>query len=251
MRKIILTFIAAAFCAVSSNAQLLNRLTERAAQAAERGVSRAVEKSVEKTTEKATEKVLGTAEKAVEKEVDKAADAAADAAANATKAYTDAIIVSANEANAAAAELNRVTDSINQANGRIGTGRIDESGAGLAGLMGSYMTLMGIGTPTYEDKGEEVLLTWDYTTFRLEWLAKFKKDECSDSKIMYKFQTPELATQFYREHLNDLEEEDQKYLSVDGKTVTMDNTTEYKGKDKVEIKAEMQQIVLSMGGKLE
>ena len=236
MRKIILTSIAAAFCAISANAQFLNRLTERATQAAERGVSRAVEKSVEKTTEKATEKVLGTAEKAVDKEVDKA---------------IDAITVSTNEANAAAAELNRVADSINHANGRVGTGRIDESAAGLAGLMGSYMTLMGIGTPTYEDKGDEVLLTWDYTTFRLEWLAKFKKDECSDSKIMYKFQTPELATQFYREHLNDLEEEDQKYLSVDGKTVTMDNTTEYKGKDKVEIKAEMQQIVLSMGGKLE
>ena len=251
MKKSFFLFaISSLFCAAPANAQLLNRIADKAVKAAERGVTKAVEKSVEKTTEKATEKVLNSAEKAVEKEVDKAANAAADAAANATKAYTDAIVTSANEVNDAANELNRVTDSINQANDRVGNGRIDES-AGLAGLMGSYMTLMGIGTPQYEDKGDEVLLTWDYSQFKLEWLAKFKKDECSESRIMYHFQTPELATQFYRDHLNDLDAEDRKYLSVDGKTVTMNNTTEYKGKDKVEIKAEMQQIVLSMGGKLE
>ena len=251
MRKSFFLFaVAALFCAAPANAQLLNRIADKAVKAAERGVTKAVEKSVEKTTEKATEKVLNSAEKAVEKEVDKAANAAADAAANATKAYTDAIVTSANEVNDAANELNRVTDSINQANGRVGNGRIDES-AGLAGLMGSYMTLMGIGTPQYEDKGDEVLLTWDYSQFKLEWLAKFKKDECNESKMMYTFQTPELATQYYREQIADLEKDDAKLWSVDGKTVTQDNTAEYKGQDKVAVKASMQQIVLSMGGKLE
>ena len=251
MRKSFFLFaVAALFCTAPANAQLLNRIADKAVKAAERGVTKAVEKSVEKTTEKATEKVLNSAEKAVEKEVDKAANAAADAAANATKAYTDAIVTSANEVNDAANELNRVTDSINQANGRVGNGRIDES-AGLAGLMGSYMNLMGIAAPTYEDKGDEVLLSWDYISFKLEWLAKFKKDECNESKMMYTFQTPELATQYYREQTADLEKDDAKLWSVDGKTVTQDNTAEYKGQDKVAVKASMQQIVLSMGGKLE
>lgn len=117
--------------------------------------------------------------------------------------------------------------------------------------MGSYMTLMGIAAPTYEDKGNEVLLSWDYVSFKLEWLVKFKGDECKDSKMMYNFQTPELATQYYREQIADLEKDDAKLWSVDGKTVTQDNTAEYKGQDKVAVKASMQQIVLSMGGKLE
>ena len=250
MKKSFFLLITAALFTLPSNAQLLNRIADKAVKAAERGVTKAVEKSVEKTTEKATEKVLNSAEKAVEKEVDKAANAAADAAANATKAYTDAIVTSANEVNDAANELNRVTDSINHANGRVGDGRIDES-AGLAGLMGSYMKLMGIAAPTYEDKGDEVLLSWDYISFKLEWLAKFKKDECNESKMMYTFQTPELATQYYREQTADLEKDDAKLWSVDGKTVTQDNTAEYKGQDKVAVKASMQQIVLSMGGKLE
>ncbi len=245
MRKTILLLAVAFLCSASASAQLLNRLTERAAQAAERGISKAVEKKVENTTEKATEKILGGAEKAVEKEVDKAADAAAQAATNATQAYTNSVIESSNQINAAANVLNSTADPT-----RVGNGRL-ENGADLSGLMGSYMTLMGIETPKYEDKGDEVLLTWNYTLFKLEWLAKFKKDECNDSKIMYHFQTEELATQYYREHLEDLDEEDRKYLSVDGKTVTMNNTTEYQGKDKIAIKAEMQQIVLSMGGKLE
>ena len=250
MKKSFFLLITAALFTLPSNAQLLNRIADKAVKAAERGVTKAVEKSVEKTTEKATEKVLNSAEKAVEKEVDKAANAAADAAANATKAYTDAIVTSANEVNDAANELNRVTDSINHANGRVGDGRIDES-AGLAGLMGSYMNLMGIAAPTYEDKGDEVLLSWDYISFKLEWLAKFKKDECNESKMMYTFQTPELATQYYREQTADLEKDDAKLWSVDGKTVTQDNTAEYKGQDKIAVKASMQQIVLSMGGKLE
>ena len=239
MRKIILTIIAAAFCAVSSNAQLLNRLTERAAQAAERGVSRAVEKSVERTTEKATEKVLGTAEKAVDKEVDKAANAAAEAATNATKTYTDGIVQSANEVNAATKELN-------QANAEAAQAGIDYSG-----LMGSYMTLMGAGTPTLEDKGNELLLSWDYVGFKFEWLAKFKGENCSESKMKYTHQTPELAIQYYREQIDGLDKDDAKKWSVDGKTVTEDNTDEYSDKDKIAVKAAMQQIVLSMGGKLE
>ena len=121
----------------------------------------------------------------------------------------------------------------------------------MQGLMGSYMSLMGVAAPTYEDKGDEVLLSWDYVSFKLEWLAKFKKDECNDSKMMYTFQTPELATQYYREQTADLEKDEAKLWSVDGKTVTQDNTAEYKGQDKVAVKASMQQIVLSMGGKLE
>ena len=247
MRKSFLILFVATLFTVPTNAQLLNRLTDRAMKAAERGVTKAVEKSVEKTTEKATEKVLDAAEKAVEKQVDKAANAAADAATNATQAYTDAIIQSANEVNASANELNRITDSIRIANGQpAGT-----SGAGLGGLMGSYMTLMGAGTPTLEDKGNEMLLSWDYVGFKLEWLAKFKGDNCSESKMMYTHQTPEMAIQYYREQIDGLDEADAKKWSVDGKTVTEDNTAEYADKDKIAIKAAMQQIVLSMGGKLE
>ncbi len=246
MRKIILLSFIAAFSATSANAQFLNRLTERAAQAAERGVSRAVEKSVEKTTEKATEKVLGGAEKAVEKEADKAAEAAAQAATNATKAYTDGIIQSANEANAAAMEANRINDSIRQATGMASQAAIDYSG-----LMGSYMSMMGAGTPTVEDKGNEIILSWQYIQFTLQWVATFQGDNCTESKRMYTFQSPELATQYYRGQIEDLDKDEAKNWSVKEKTVTEDNSEEFKGKDRIEIKASMQQIVLSMGGKLE
>ncbi len=226
MKKLFLLLIAAALFSVPSNAQLLNRLTDKAVKAAERGVSKAVEKSVEKTTEKATEKVLNSAEKAVEAQVDKAT----------------------NELNATTNELNRYNDSLRAANAEAAAAT---GGAGLQGLMGSYMTLMGIAAPTYEDKGNEVLLSWDYVSFKLEWLAKFKGDECNESKMMYTFQTPELATQYYREQTAEMEKDEAKLWSVDGKTVTQDNTAEYKGQDKVAVKAAMQQIVLSMGGKLE
>jgi len=239
MKKSLLLLIVAAFFTVPSNAQFLNRLTDKAMKAAEKGVTKAVEKSVEKTTEKATEKILGTAEKAVEKEVDKAADAAANAATNATKAYT--------EINASANELNRVTDSIRVANGQPA----QASGAGMAGLMSSYMTLMGAGTPTIEDKGDEVILAWQYIQFNLEWHAKFKGEQCSESKMMYIFQTPELATQYYREQTADMDKDKAKLWSVQDKTVIEDNTQEYSNQDKVAVKAAMQQIVLSMGGKLE
>ena len=226
MRKTLSLLIIAVFCTASTNAQFLNRLTERATQAAERGVTRAVEKSVEKTTEKATEKALQSAENAVEAQVDRGV----------------------NELNAATNEVNRYNDSLRAANAEVAAAT---GGAGVQGLMGSYMTLMGIAAPTYEDKGEEVLLTWDYVSFKMEWLAKFKGDECNDSKMMYTFQTPELATQYYREQIADLDEEAAKLWSVNDKTVTQDNTAEYKGQDKVAVKAAMQQIVLSMGGKLE
>lgn len=227
MKKSFFLFaLAALFCAAPANAQLLNRIADKAVKAAERGVSKAVEKSVEKTTEKATEKVLNSAEKAVEAQVDRAT----------------------NEINSTTNELNRYNDSLRAANAEM---QAATGGAGVAGLMGSYMSLMGIAAPTYEDKGNEVLLTWDYISFKLEWTAKFKGDECSDSKMMYTFQTPELATQYYREQTADLEKDEAKLWSVKDKTVTQDNTSEYKGQDKVAVKAAMQQIVLSMGGKLE
>lgn len=229
MKKSLLLLFVAALFTVPSNAQFLNRLTDKAVRAAERGVSKAVEKSVEKTTEKATEKALKSAEKAVEAQVDRGV----------------------NELNATTNELNRYNDSLAAANAEFAAQNGGSAGAGVQGLMGSYMTLMGIAAPTYEDKGDEVLLSWDYISFKLEWLAKFKGDECKDSKMMYNFQTPELATQFYREQIADLEKDDAKLWSVDGKTVTQDNTAEYKGQDKVAVKASMQQIVLSMGGKLE
>ena len=227
MRKsFFLLAVAAVFCAAPAHAQLLNRITDKAVKAAERGVSKAVEKSVEKTTEKSTEKVLNSAEKAVEAQVDKGV----------------------NELNATTNELNRYNDSLRAANAEM---QAATGGAGVQGLMGSYMSLMGIAAPTYEDKGNEVLLTWDYVSFKLEWLAKFKGDECNESKMMYTFQTPELATQYYREQIADLEKDEAKLWSVNDKVVTQDNTDEYKGQDKVAVKAAMQQIVLSMGGKLE
>ena len=229
MKRTVILLFAATLLAVPSQAQLLNRLTEKAVKAAEKGVEKAVTKSVEKTTEKAAEKALGAAEKAVDAQVNKG---------------VSALNQSTNELNASIQEANRVNDSILKANGM-------QAQAGLGGLVGSYMTLMGAGTPTYEDKGNEVLLSWDYVGFKLEWLAKFRGDNCSESKLMYTFQTPELATQYYREQIADLEKDDAKLWSVKDKTVTQDNTAEYKGQDKIAVKAAMQQIVLSMGGKLE
>ena len=129
MRKSILFIVFAALCAAPANAQLLNRLTDKALKAAEKGVGKAVEKSVEKTTEKATQKLLNSAENAVDAQVNKA---------------TTAIDQSTNEINASIAEANRAADSIRVANGQAP----QAAGAGLAGLMGSYMTLMGAGSPT-------------------------------------------------------------------------------------------------------
>ena len=228
-KSFFLLFAAALLFTVPSNAQLLNRLADKAVKAAEKGVTKAVEKSVEKTTEKATEKALQSAEKAVEAQVDRGV----------------------NELNATTNELNRYNDSLAAANAEFARQNGGSTGAGMQGLMGSYMSLMGVAAPTYEDKGDEVLLSWDYISFKLEWLAKFKGDNCNDSKMMYTFQTPELATQYYREQTENLDKDEAKLWSVDGKVVTQDNTAEYKGQDKVAVKASMQQIVLSMGGKLE
>ena len=232
MRKSFLVMAIAAICTVPANAQLLNRLADKAIKSAERGVTKAVEKSVEKTTEKATEKVLNSAEKAVEAQVNKGVSALDQSTA---------------ELNASIEEANRVTDSIRVANGQ----QTQAAGQGLAGLMGSYMTLMGAGTPTLEDKGNEMLLSWDYVGFKLEWLAKFRGDNCTESKMMYTHPTEELATQYYREQIDGLDKEEAKKWSVNGKTAIEDNTDEYRDKDKIAIKAAMQQIVLSMGGKLE
>ncbi len=231
MKRTLILLFAATLLAVPTQAQLLNRLTEKAVKAAEKGVEKAVTKSVEKTTEKAAEKALGAAEKAVDAQVNRG---------------VSALNESTNELNASIQEANRVNDSIRKANGLDA-----QAAAGLGGLVGSYMTLMGAGTPKYEDKGDEVLLSWDYVGFKLEWLAKFKGDNCNESKLMYTFQTPELATQYYREQIADLEKDDAKLWSVKDKIVTQDNTAEYKGQDKIAVKAAMQQIVLSMGGKLE
>ena len=227
MKKSFLLLVAAALFTVPANAQLLNRLTDKAVKAAEKGVTKAVEKSVEKTTEKATEKALESAEKAVEAQVDRGV----------------------NELNATTNELNRYNDSLRAVNEEYAAQ--NGGSAGVQGLMGSYMTLMGVGTPVYEDKGDEVLLTWDYVNYKLEWIAKFKGDKCVESKTNYNCPTEEMAIQFYREQIAELSEADAKKWSVDGKTVTEDTTDESKDKDKVEIKASMQQLVLSMGGKLE
>lgn len=232
MRKSLLLLAIAAICAAPANAQLLNRLADKALKSAEKGVTKAVEKSVEKTTEKATERVLNSAEKAVEAQTNKA---------------VDALNKQADEINASIEEANRVSDSVRVANGQ----QAQAAGQGLAGLMGSYMTLMGAGTPTLEDKGNELLLSWDYVGYKLEWLAKFKGDNCSESKMMYTHPTEELATQYYREQIDGLDKDQAKKWSVDGKKAIEDNTDEYKDKDKIAVKAAMQQIVLSMGGKLE
>ena len=221
--------IAALFLATPTQAQFLNKLADKAVKAAEKGVTKAVEKSAEKTAEKATEKVLGSAEKAVEAQVDR----------------------QVNELNATTNELNRYNDSLAAANAQFAAQNGGTAGAGVQGLMGSYMTLMGVAAPTYEDKGDEVLLSWDYISFKMEWLAKFKGDECNDSKMMYTFQTPELATQYYRDQTADMDKDEANLWSVNDKTVTQDNTDEYKGQDKVAVKAAMQQIVIGMGGKLE
>ena len=117
--------------------------------------------------------------------------------------------------------------------------------------MGSYLTLMGAGTPKYEDKGDEVSMIWDYIQFNMNWTAKFKGEKCTKSTIGYTFQTPELATQFYREQIDGLDKDEAKKYSVDGKTCYEDNTDEYADKDKIAVKAAIQQLVISMGGKLE
>ena len=246
MKKSLILLALAAICAAPANAQILDRLANKALNAAERGVSKAVEKKTEQAAQKATEKILGGAEKAIDKQTDKAAAAVEQATINATQAYTDAVVESANAMNASAAELNAATDELRQANAAAGA-----SAAAGANLMSSYMTLMGAGTPTYEDKGDEVAMTWKYINFDLAWTAKFKGDKCSSSIMSYTFASPELATQYYREQIDGMDKKEAKNWSVDGKTVSEDNTDEYADKDKIAVKAVIQQLVLSMGGKLE
>lgn len=227
-KKSILLLTIATLFSLQVNAQLLNRLADKAIKAAEKGVEKAVTKSVEKTTEKVAEKALQSAE-----------EAAVQGINSATR--------SLDSVNASLAEANRAADSA-----RIASGQGSATpGAGLAGLMGSYMTLMGVGTPVYEDKGNEVILSWDYVNCKIVWSAQFKGDKCTEFKTVYTYPTPELATQFYREQIDGLDKAEAKRWSVKDKNVTDDGSTEYKDKDKVEVKASMQQVVLAMGGKFE
>ncbi len=247
MKKSLILLAVATLFAVPADAQLLNRLAEKAAQAAERGVERAVEKKTEQAAQKATEKILGGAEKAIDKQADKAAAAIEQATVNATQAYTDALVESANAINASASELNATADSLRKANEAAGI----SAAGGLGGLMGSYMTLMGAGTPVYEDNGNEVSMTWKYIQFDMAWTCKFSGDKCNSSIIAFTFPTEELATEYYREETDGLDKKEAKQYSVKGKTVYQDNTEEYSGKDKIAVKAEIQKVVLAMGGKLE
>lgn len=248
MRKIFILIAVAGLVTVPADAQLLNRLADRAVQAAERGVTKAIDKKTEQAAQKAAEKMLGGAEKALDQQVDKAAKSIEEAAVNATQAYTDAMVESAAALNASAAELNAATDSLRRANEAAG---IQTNGAGLAGLMGSYMTLMGAGTPTYEDKGNEVVMNWQYIQFTMNWTARFRGDKCTESVIAYIFPTPELATEFYRDQIDGLDRDEAKKYRQDDKTVYEDNSDEFADQDKVAVKAAIQKMVLAMGGKLE
>lgn len=219
MRKIFILIAVAGLVTVPADAQLLNRLADRAVQAAERGVTKAIDKKTEQAAQKATEKMLGGAEKALDQQVD-----------NAAKSIEEA------------------TDSLRKANEAAG---IQTNGAGLAGLMGSYMTLMGAGTPTYEDKGNEVVMNWQYIQFTMNWTARFRGDKCTESVIAYIFPTPELATEFYRDQIDGLDRDEAKKYRQDDKTVYEDNSNEFADQDKVAVKAAIQKMVLAMGGKLE
>lgn len=219
MRKIFILIAVAGLVTVPADAQLLNRLADRAVQAAERGVTKAIDKKTEQAAQKATEKMLGGAEKALDQQVDKAAKS-----------------------------IEEATDSLRKANETAG---IQTNGAGLAGLMGSYMTLMGAGTPTYEDKGNEVVMNWQYIQFTMNWTARFRGDKCTESVIAYIFPTPELATEFYRDQIDGLDRDEAKKYRQDDKTVYEDNSDEFADQDKVAVKAAIQKMVLAMGGKLE
>lgn len=219
MRKIFILIAVAGLVTVPADAQLLNRLADRAVQAAERGVTKAIDKKTEQAAQKATEKMLGGAEKALDQQVDKAAKS-----------------------------IEEATDSLRKANEAAG---IQTNGAGLAGLMGSYMTLMGAGTPTYEDKGNEVVMNWQYIQFTMNWTARFRGDKCTESVIAYIFPTPELATEFYRDQIDGLDRDEAKKYRQDDKTVYEDNSNEFADQDKVAVKAAIQKMVLAMGGKLE
>lgn len=237
--KKILMIIAVAVMSVPANAQLLNRLADKAINAAGKAVEKTVEKRVEKGVEKATNKLFDALEKPFNKQVEKASKAVEIAAMNATA-----------EVAQAAAGISAANDSLVKI--RQEREMSEAEYAALSGsLMSSYLALAGVGAPKYVDNGNSVEMTWDYVGYSLGWKAEFTADKCTKSVKTYTFQTPELATNYYRGEIEGLEPAETARFSVDGKTVKEDDTESYSDKDKVAVKAEMQQIVMAMGGKLE
>lgn len=249
MKKTLFVLFAAALMAAPANAQFLDRLANKAVNAASKSVEKTVEKRIDKAAEKATNKIFDKVDKAIDGQVDKAANAIGEATTNATEAYTNSMIQAANELNAAAAEMNAAAAE-NQAAMGEAAAAINAAG-GLGALYGAAMSAMGAGTPVLTDNGNEINLNWKYIAFTLDWTCKFKGDKCSSSIMNYVFPTEELAIQFYREETDGMDKKDAKKYTQKGNTVSEDSTDEYSDTDKIAIKAAMQQMVISMGGKLE
>lgn len=231
--------LAVAVMAVPANAQLLNRLADKAINAAGKAVEKTVEKRVEKGVEKATNKIFDALEKPLNRQVDKASKAVELAAMNATAEVAQAAagISAANDSLAKISQEREISEA--------------EYAALSNSLMSSYLALAGVGAPKYVDNGNSVEMTWDYVGYSIGWKAQFSGDKCTKSVKTYTFQTPELATQYYRTEIEGMEAADAARYSLDGKTVSEDDTENYSDKDKVAVKAEMQQVVMAMGGKLE
>lgn len=231
--------LAVAILAVPANAQFLNRLADKALNAAGKAVEKTVEKRVEKGVEKATNKILDALEKPLNQQVDKASKAVEIAATNASAEVAQAAagISAANEELAKISQEREMTDA--------------EYAALSSSMMSSYLALAGVGAPKYVDNGNSVEMSWDYVGYSIGWKAEFSADKCTKSVKSYTFQTPELATSYYRGEIEGMEPADAARFSVDGKTVYEDDTESYTDKDKIAVKAEMQQIVMAMGGKLE
>lgn len=238
MKKLIM-ILAVAVMAVPANAQLLNRLADKAINAAGKAVEKTVEKRVEKGVEKATNKIFDALEKPLNRQVDKASKAVELAAMNATAEVAQAAagISAANDSLAKISQEREISEA--------------EYAALSNSLMSSYLALAGVGAPKYVDNGNSVEMTWDYVGYSIGWKAQFSGDKCTKSVKTYTFQTPELATQYYRTEIEGMEAADAARYSLDGKTVSEDDTENYSDKDKVAVKAEMQQVVMAMGGKLE
>lgn len=238
MKKLIM-ILAAAILAVPANAQLLNRLADKALNAATNAVEKTVEKRVEKGVEKAANKIFDSLEKPLNQQVNKASKAVEIAAMNASSDVAEAAagISAANE------ELIKISQE---------TEMTDAEYAALSNsMMSSYLTMAGVGAPKYIDNGNSVELSWAYIGYELGWKAEFSGDKCTKSVKTYSFQTPEMATMYYHDLIEGLEADEAKRYSVQGKSVIEDDTEEYTDQDKTAVKAEMQQAVLAMGGKLE
>lgn len=238
MKKLFM-ILAAALLAVPANAQLLNKLADKALNAATKAVEKTVEKRVEQSVEKAANKIFDALEKPLNQQVNKASKAVEIAAMNATAEVAEAAagISAANEELIKISQEKEMTDA--------------EYAALSNSMMSSYLTMAGIGSPKYSDNGNSIEFTWAYIGYELGWKAEFSGDKCTKSVKTYSFQTPELATMYYRDQIEGLEASEAKKFKVDGKSVIEDDTDEYADKDKIAVKAEMQQAVLAMGGKLE